>query len=242
MRSWRLLLAALALSTALSSASASGIPIGPTGSGGGGETSLNGPGYTAGVWYIPPGTVSKGTGVGVASITTAYCTAWWVGNIASAGDGSATLTQIAGSVSTAGTTTAQFGIYANDSTAVPYRPGAFVGNTNAVSTTSGQPITTLSVSVIISANTLYWLCLQAGDTTLRYNPQATSTTGQNPYLALVGTTAVGFFGSGGSAPINGVSTSTGVTSYGTWPATFHGATFTDTALAPWFGFNFVSVP
>ena len=219
--------------------------FGPIGGGGGSappSPSLNGPGYGPGPFYLPPGVVGRSvTGAAVATITTAYCSVAWFGNIPPTG-GTGTLGNVGFDALAAGTTTLQAAIYANDATIFPNRPGALLGSSSAAATTSGQPIVTFSPGVPIAANSLVWICLQAGDTTFKYGPMLGNAAGvESPYLQYVGT-GPSTFGSGGIVPPNGVSTSTGITAYGTWPATFHGATFAETTQAPWAGFSFSSVP
>lgn len=213
----------------------------PSGSGG---TPIVGPGYVAGAWYVPPGADQKsGTGFAVATITTTYCSPAWFGNISAAGGGSASLGSIGLSTQAVGTTTVQSALYANDATASPSRPGALVGSSATAITTSGNPVMTYSAGVTVSANTLYWVCVQAGDTTFHYNQRASSATINSTYMQYVGTTNAALFGAGGSAPVTGVSTTTGITSYGTWPSTLHGATFAETqAGGPWWGFQFATIP
>jgi hypothetical protein len=223
-----------------------GVPLGPSGYFGGGGASLNGPGYVSGVYYLPFGVQSRSSaGVAPAATTSMYCSPFWVGNVSATGGGSGTLGVILGAISTAGTTTAQASIYSNDTAPTAggaYRPGAqILPISNQPSTTSGQPAFVFTSGPSLSANTLYWTCLQFGDTTIRYDTLPSTTTGsQSSYSNLVGTTAAGLIGAGGTAPINGIVTT--VSAYGTFPTTLHGATMTETPQGPWFAIQFSSIP
>jgi hypothetical protein len=209
-----------------------------TPAGGGGGGSGIGPGYVANVYYVPIGLVGKGSNATVPSVTTAVCAVGWFGNMAGSTSGS--IGEIAIGAVAAGTTTVQTAIYANDTSIIPNRPGTRISFSNAVSTVTGQPIT-LYTSGSLAANMLYWVCLQAGDLSFQYASQLAGAIYQSPYLQYIGTNG-GQFGQGGNQSFSGVSTTTGITSYGTWPTTFHGATFTESTLGPWFGFAFNSIP
>jgi hypothetical protein len=232
-----------------SPATAQAIPIGPSVGpiSSSSPASTSGPGYVPGAWFLPMGLQSQGPAAAIPTILTAECSVAWFGNIAPAGGGSGTLGSIGLAAALAGTTTVQTALYSNDTSVIPNRPGNLLGTSTQVTTTSGQPVNVFSTGVSIASNAMYWICLQAGDVTFKYytmpSAHSGSTAGiQSAYLNLVGTTNLGTFGAGGSAPANGISTTTGVTSYGVWPATLHGASFTETAQAPWFGFQFASVP
>jgi hypothetical protein len=149
------------------------------------------------------------------------------------------------SIFAAGTTSVQMAVYGNDASPVgvaPHRPGTFIGASNQAQTTTGQPLATFS-GVSLSANTLYWICHHAGDTTtLRYQTLPTAAGGtQSVYLNLVGASLVQNKGQGGAAPINGVAVT--VNAYGTaWPTSLHGASMAETTQTPWFSFEFASIP
>jgi hypothetical protein len=124
---------------ALLAASPAAAQFGPKGGGGGGGSgppgppgpTLNGPGYAPGAWYLPPGEVGRSaTATAVASITTAYCTVAWFGNISPTG-GSGKLGNIGFAALTAGTTAVEAAIYDNDTSVTPNRPGALLGASSA---------------------------------------------------------------------------------------------------------------
>lgn len=223
-------------------------PTGPTGSTGptgatgasGSGSSITGPGYTAGVWYAPQGSgPATTTGLSVASITTTYCVPFWMNNIGAAG-GTGTLSSVLFHATVAGTTTMQAAIYTNDTTQTPNRPLTLVGASAALSTTVGQPTPVFS-GVSLTSNTLYWVCLQAGDTSFKFAPVfSTPSSPQPAYLNLVGAVSTPSVGVG-TTNVNGVHTTSGITSYGTWPS-FSGATWTEDTQGPWFDFKFTSIP
>lgn len=219
-------------------------PAGPTGATGaaGAGTNQYGPGYVAGPWYLQLGAPSyNNTNFGVASITTAYCSPLWFNNIGPSG-GSGTIADIGFHQAVAGTTTTQAAIYTNDATQIPNRPLTLAAASTAISNTAGVSIIILPLSASLSANTQYWVCLQAGDTAsfryLSYNTIATSPL--SPYLSLIGAASSAGAGTGSTTP-TGVHTTSGITSYGTWPS-FSGAAWTEDTQGPWFTFKFASIP
>lgn len=243
-------------SLAISSGAQLGLVLNAAGNGwdgsptltGSGSPSIGGPGYVASVWYNPFGTIVQGVAGGaVPTITTAECSIIWLPNISSAGGGTGTLGSLDLGVVTAGTTTATVALYANDPTATPYRPGVLLdASANIANTATGSfvlPLTAPTTGVSIPANALYWGCVQSGDTAFKYRTQSLTNGQILPYQWFVGTTTPGSNNGASGTPIAGVNTTTGITSFGTWPSTFHGATFTEvTAQAPWFSFQFSSVP
>lgn len=202
-------------------------------------------GYQAGPFYVPFMEPPQATAAAALSTSIAYCMPIWFNNILAAGGGSATLAQLVIRATVLGTTNVTAAIYANDVTANPFRPGALLTNgatpqTPNTSAASFAGLIPYSTGPSVSANTLYWACLQTGDTTMTYSGLA-STQGV-PMAVFVGAASAAFSGSTGSGVSAGVSVSVG--SFGTWPSTLHGSTFTDggSGRIPWFGFQFASIP
>jgi hypothetical protein len=200
-------------------------PQGPAGA------SIQGPG--PGVDYLPHGEFLKGASASVPATTTAECT------VQPTGSGSAAiLGQVGISATAAGTTGIEIAIYANNASATPNRPGVLLGSSAEVSTASGQPMATFSPGVALPANSLVWVCLQAGDTTFQYATTQTTATIQSSYMQYVGTANGGMDGQGGTPSANGVSTV--VSAFGVWPSTLVGASFIETTAAPWVVFQLSS--
>ncbi|MBV8895034.1 MAG: hypothetical protein JO051_00875 [Acidobacteriaceae bacterium] len=205
--------------------------------------SASGPGYSVGTSYTPVGLLNQNTtGSTIVATTTMASTAWWLPDVGYTWSGSGSVGDIILRAIAAGTTTVQVGIYATNYSAIPYRPwGAPLGVSNAVSTTSGQPIPTFSPTAPLASNNLYWTCLEAGDTTFKYATIPGGNGVGNSYLNFVGTSNASFTGQNGSAPMNGIVTT--VTSYGTWPTFTGSTTWTETSSqGPWFAFGFSSIP
>lgn len=204
-----------------------------------------GPGYQVGPFYVPSMSPPQATAAAVASTSVAYCAPMWFNNILSTGGGSATIAQLYIRPTVLGSTNVTAAIYANDPTANPFRPGALLTNGAApqIANTSVAPFAGLipyTTGPSISANTMYWACLQSGDTTMTYSTVATSQAA--PMSVFVGAALVAQSGNSGAGVTAGVSVSVG--SFGTWPSTLHGSTFVDAAVGrpPWFGFQLSSIP
>lgn len=221
---------------------------GPTGAAGAtgatGPSTPVGPGYQVGPFYIPFMEPPQATAAAAISTSVAYCRPMWFNNILSTGGGTATIGLLYIRAIVLGSTNVTAAIYANDPTANPFRPGALltngatpqIPNTSLASFAGQIPYTT---GPSISADTMYWACLQTGDTTMTYD--LLGTTQAAPMSTFVGAATAAQSGSG-SAVSTGVSVSVG--SFGTWPSTLHGSTFTDggSGRIPWFGFQFASIP
>jgi hypothetical protein len=201
-------------------------PAGPAGP--------NGPGYTAGEWYLPFGLTSLATGNPITPTNTA-CTAGWLG-----GSASATIDALAGRIIVVGTTNIQLAIYADDTSEGPHRPGVLVGATGniadtAIAAVSGNLVTPASVSL----PALYWFCSQAGDAAVRVASRVATTVDVSEY-ALAGTSSMTTIMSASNV-FGGVETSG--TTFGTWPATMVGRTWTEVGPIPAVvAFHFVSIP
>lgn len=222
-------------------------PAGPTGgtgaTGAAGVNALGGPGYLAGPFYTPFLGPPQGGLITATATTVASCQAVWMPNISPSGGGTGTLGAIGIKAGTAGTTTLQIGVYANDTSVSPSKPGTFLGSTTATSNVvSGFGVTTpFATGLSVSANTLYWMCLEVGDTTMTYATDSAAATNW-AYVSMVGSSTVTLITSNGVNPINGVIVNaTG--GYGTWPSTLHGVSMTENqGHIPWFFFQFSSVP
>lgn len=192
------------------------------------------PGYLANVWYTPVNIPGYNTASGAAAATTAYCTLSQIG-----GNSLVTISALALRIGTLGSSNVQLAIY-NDNAGTIHRPGTLIDSTpNIVDTATGAFSGSLNATHQISPG-FYWLCLQANDTTVRFYIPGPSQV--DSYVSSVGSaTLSNVLNSGGNTAV-GVSTSTGVTAYGTWPS-FVGATFTETTnTAPYVAFQFSSVP
>lgn len=203
-----------------------------------------GPGYQVGPFYVPFMEPPQATAAAALSISTAYCRPIWFNNIVNTGGGTGTIGQLYIHLGVVGTTNTTAALYANDPAANPFRPGALLTNgaTPQTQNTVGASFAGLIPYVTgpsVSANTLYWGCLQTGDTTMTYGLLAT--TQGAPTITFVGSSTAGSSGAGSSVT-NGVSVSVG--SFGTWPSNLHGSTFTEggNGRVPWLGFQFSSIP
>lgn len=176
-------------------------------------------GYMSTGWYpaLPLGVTASG-GAGAPATTNAYCT-----YIQLLGPNSATISGLGISITTAGTSTVQLGLY-NNNPALPPHPGTLIDNTSDISTTTATGIS----KALGTAHTLspgsYWGCVEANDTTVRW---AGVTVGTITTLYTGSTNII-------NAKNNSTSFATSAPSggYGTWPSLV-GATFNDgTSAAP----------
>ncbi len=196
---------------------------------------VNHPGYKPSPdWYPFMSMAGHVNGSTVMSATTAYC-----GQVQLGGNSNVTIANLGVQITTLGTTNISLAIYANDLSSGISRPGVLVGNTGSQANTTA---TYYSVSLTVSASGVapgfYWTCIQSGDTTARV---AVTQAGAEPTRSLVGSTNL--LQSMGSGNFNGVSTSGGVTSFGVWPSTMVGNTFTEVSgTAPYLAVQFSSVP
>lgn len=196
----------------------------------------DGPPFQASLWYAP-NNWSTITASPVTNTTTTYCTPGWIRSINGLGSGSATLAALGYRIQTAGTTNVQLALYANDTTVSPNRPGTLLANTGNIQNSSVGGANTGSVTPIsIGGTTLYWFCLQSDDATFKFEAVNGNTS------SLVLGPAVGTTGTNGPAVgVNaGGVTTTGT--FGTWPASLHGSTWTEAQLTPILEFQFSSIP
>lgn len=206
----------------------------------GGGATIFGPGYQAGPFYVPFLEPVQTTALPFLNTTTTACTPLWFNNISPTGGGTATLGTLVVHPTVVGTTNVTMAVYANDPTATPYRPGALLTNGAApqvANTTGFTGMIPYTTGPSVSANTMYWACFQQGDTTMTNAQQ--NGLGTSASMSLVGA-ASGFAGQNGSGVSQAVTVSVG--SFGTWPSTFHGSTFTEAGRMPWFSFEFSSIP
>jgi hypothetical protein len=201
------------------------------------------PGYQPGPFYTPYMGQPMGSPIAAVNTTSAFCLPVWMPNIMASGGGSGTLGAIGIKVGVAGTSSLQIGIYSNDTTVSPFRPGTLAGTTTAVAnTTAGLAATApFATGLSVSANTLYWFCLESNDTTMTYGTAEANLVNFG-YASLIGTTTTLLAGAGSSPPADGVVVNaTG--GFGTFPSSLHGASMTENqGRIPWFFFQFASIP
>jgi hypothetical protein len=243
----RALGAAIALVlTASAALAAGGVPLGPSGYFGGGSSGAPGYGYTTSGFYVPSGYQSlAGTGqIGVA--TDLYCTPGKIDAITNGGSSTGTLALLFARVTTVGTGSFQIGMYANDYTANPYRPGTFLGSTASLSDTALATLSAAPSPTITGIGPgLYWFCIEAetsaagNDTAVRFSAPVSSTQ-SNFFQVLVGDTSASN-ALGTTTPTNSVAAASGA--FGTWPSTGHGLTWVVQGLAAvTVGFSWASFP
>jgi hypothetical protein len=189
------------------------------------------PGYVVGNWYLSV-TLASGIASGSAgpSLLTAYCGMQLIG-----GNSSVTISSLA-LKTTANAGNVQLAIYNAAISGGQQRPSTLIDSTpNIVATSAGNLSGNLNATHSINPG-FYWLCMQTDNTILRY---ASPNNGQTNMVPFIGSSNIGnVFNSA----IDGVNTTTGITSFGTWPS-FVGATFTeDFNTVPAFAFKFSSVP
>lgn len=191
----------------------------------------NHPGYAASVWY--PYWRSAQSASGAPALTTAYCGLGQIG-----GNSLVTLNSLA-IRTTANAGNLQLAVYNNSLAGGISRPGTLVGATgNIVATTLGSLSGNLTASQQITPG-WYWFCAQTDSTLARWLYPAVNSTDQ-AQASIIGSATLA--NAIGATPIVGVSTTTGVSAFGTWPS-FVGATFTETTnTAPIVAFQFSSVP
>jgi hypothetical protein len=199
------------------------------GAGGGG--SVNHPGYLSGNWYVPLNITNDTTGGGGPSLLTAHCGISQIG-----GTANVTILSLGFNIQTPGSNV-QLALYNNSTASGISRPGTLVDSTPSIVSTSGggNKVTANLNSPRTVAPGFYWLCLQTDNTSIRYvslvnGPQAT-------LMNYVGSSNPGNTLSGVTPP-TGVTTTTGISSFGTWP-TFVGATFVEdfSGATPFIGFK-----
>lgn len=195
--------------------------------------SIDHPGYRANIYYAFFPHLATGAAGGAPTAATAYCSIARIG-----GSTKVTISSLAFRVTTAGTSNAQLALYNSDFTSGINRPGTLVANTGNISI-NGVTGSLAGTFTGVQINPgWYWICVQVNDTTVRYqiNPNVTSMA----TAAYAGSaTLTGFLT---PATTTGVSTSTGISAFGTWPS-FVGATFNEaTSLGPQTGGLFSSVP
>jgi hypothetical protein len=199
----------------------------------------NHPGYSVNIngsqaWWMPiMGSYSQAAS-GAYSALTAYCTMGQIG-----GTSLVTVSGLGTRGTTGGSTNVQFALYNNDTTpssAGQYAPGTLIVATGNIVNTGTGNISGATLSNVQVSPGFYWFCMQSNDTTFRssaYNQASLSFT-----QAYVGS-------NGGVSPLiafsTGLSTTTGISSFGTWP-TFHGATFSTGSSLPMIGFSLSSIP
>ena len=199
---------------------------------------VNHPGYKASPnWYSPAGFNGISTTSGGPALTTAYCSPGFF-----EGNSSATIASLGIRIQTVGTTNIQLAIYNNDLSSGISRPGTLIDSTPNILNTSATAVSgNLNATHSINPG-WYWFCLQTGDTSVRYAIRIAAASDVQ-YGQFIGSTSLSLISAGGIGSFGGgVSSTTGVTSFGTWP-TFVGATFTEIGnLAPYEVMQFSSVP
>ena len=177
------------------------------------------PTYQANSWYLPMIWGASSTVAGnILVAATAYCSPILI----------PTPIHIQALAVTTGTAAAgniQMAIYNNSTT---NRPGTNVTSTSSVSTNSANP-TVSSLNVNISTAGLYWTCVQE-DATAVANSVTVRSLAANSNLVgpmMMGSATIGNVNTP-TANLDYVSTTTGVSSYGTWPD-FTSATWTEGA-------------
>jgi hypothetical protein len=211
--------------------SAGNITAQPTTSGGG--TTAQRPKLIATHWYNALTWAAYATGNAFASTTTAYCYPFQA-------DQTATIETLGAKVQTAGGGggTAQFALYSENNG----RPNALLTNTGSASDISGGSVASaaLSPNYQLVAGTIYWLCAEASDTTVKFYTFSGSASAAAGW-SMGSTSSANIFP--GSSIVS-IFTTTGITSYGTWPS-FASASWTEEAgasVAPIIGYQVLSVP
>jgi hypothetical protein len=206
----------------------------------GGTASItNHPGYAVNIngsqaWWMPIMGNYNQTGSGAYSALTAYCTIGQIG-----GNSLVTVNGLGTRGTVGGTTNVQFALYNNDATpnsAGQYAPGTLVVATGNIVNTGTGNIQGATLSNVQVSPGFYWFCMQSNDTTFRSSAysQASISFTQAYVGSNGGISSLIAFGTG-------LSTTTGISSFGTWP-TFHGATFSTGSSLPMIGFSFSSIP
>lgn len=193
---------------------------------------LDHPGYRANIYYALFPHITASSASGAPTAATAYCSVGRIG-----GASKVTISSLVFRVSTAGTSNAQLAIYNSDFASGINRPGTLIANTGNININgvTGSIAGTFTGVQINPA--WYWYCLQVNDTAVRYN--IVSGTAMPEAIYVGSATLTGFLTPG---PATGVSTTTGIGAFGTWPS-FVGATFNETtALGPQVAVLFSSVP
>ena len=194
--------------------------------------SPTGPGYETTKFYFDRSIASQTAGTVAPVLLTAYCTPLWINNVSSAGGGTMTLGSLSFNVTTLSAGgNVQLALYSNGSN---NRPNTLIGSTGNLSTAAtGWQTGTITVSGIAQGQV--WTCAQSDNTTVRW------TTGNTPagQMANVGVAALTNINSNISG---GVSTTTGISAFGTWPS-LSAATWTSTAvIAPLVVIQPTSIP
>jgi hypothetical protein len=190
------------------------------------------PGLKAGVYYsgFP---YSARTTSGAPSLLTAYFGLIYIG-----GNSPVTISSLLAYIATAGTSNIQLALYSNDLSVSPCRPGDLIAATGNISVNGVTGTVEGTFTGTQIAPGWYWVGLQVADTTVRYTTPATTQFNEAFYIG--STTLSGFL-----SPIihTGVNTTTGITSFGTWPSSLNGSTWNEaTSLGPISGFKLASVP
>ena len=193
------------------------------------------PGYKSSVWYLPSGPFVAPAASGGPTAATAYCSPGQIG-----GNSAVTITALGIRITTLGSSNIQLAIY-NDNASSPHRPGTLIDSTPNIVDTSAAPVSgSLNATHQINPG-WYWFCIQTNDATVRYLAHSNSQDTLMPVF--IGSSTLGnVVAAGVSNTTGGVSTTTGVTGFGTWPD-FTAATFTEVGnIGPSIAFQFSSVP
>jgi hypothetical protein len=204
------------------------------GAAGAGSAGLLSPGYVPQNWYFPFPAWQNAASTGTPVIGTTYCTPMFLAQACH-------VKGLGTRITTAGTTTLAFGMYANNSGASPAlnRPGLLIDNTAAIVNTAISTVTgALGASHALQSG-WYWLAIQLADVTMRYSAVY-------PYMTNIGA-VLGSVNAGNLHSNSG--TVTGVSfagTYGTWPADASTQTFAEliqsTSAAPSMIFQVDTVP
>lgn len=176
-----------------------------------GGTTVLGPAYQASRWYRETG--ASPTAGAALSITTTYCYPY-------TSRATFTTNAVGVDISAFGTSTFQVALY-NDSGGLP---STLIQNSAGVVDTATGAISAALTSTQITGPAVIWKCLQAGDVTVRFLSNAP---GGGAGVDSIGSGALG----------NSISVAGNVTgkstpgTFGTWPASLVGNTWTDVTTA-----------
>lgn len=189
----------------------------------GGGTSQKLPTYLTSNWYVGQVTGYPNVAAGATlALTTAYCVPFWVDQAIHVDHLGVNVT----TVSSGGNF--QVAIYNSGSWG---RPSTLVLSSGNLSTTTGTQVSSSALtSTALSAQTPYWWCAQADNTTAKYTAYNTGQSAMSSSVAMIGGSTLARALSA-STNIADVSTTSGVTSFGVWPTWTSGTTWTESTGA-----------
>ena len=181
------------------------------------------PGYISSNWYVSPAWSTTATGNAVGAANRISCKYGYVPN-------KVTIGALGARINTAGTTNYQLAIYANSSG----RPGAILSSTGSMVTTGTGVVTaTLAANKQVGPGGTdgsrdVWWCMNINDTTTVF---VTENVGGLSQDAFVGSATAADLLPGGTNAQTGIhctgaDCNGGSSTFGTWPATLAGSTWT----------------